>query len=178
MGTDTRVSTGLATLEIAWAESPAQESMGVQPDHIANELINIGELLGLATAEASDYQSGADPVERAASFGVTVRMVHFGSPLIAELSVFRDVTKDAGALALLIYGLKRAWGIDLELRAHRADMRRRFIEAEHLADVAERMVEEGTRRLEKVDAQPRIRIRRWRRRWAGARARPPLRWRS
>ena len=52
------------------------------------------------------------------------------------------IIQHVGAIAFLIFALKRVWGLDLEIMAHREEMRGRFLEAQQRADALQARIEE------------------------------------
>jgi len=69
---------------------------------------------------------------------VDVRRVRYASPLEVALVVPAAILVTKSALALLLFGVKRVYGYDLELRAHREEQRAAFYDARALAEEAER----------------------------------------
>ncbi len=143
-------TTSNATLEIRWEESSSQGIIGVQLGHITDELQNLGLIVNLSLAIALELKPTSSAYERALTLDTKVRRVHFGSPLLVDLQLAREVIESAAAITFLIFALKRAWGIDLELKAHREEMRYRFIEAKQKADQAQDRVDQAYADL-KVD---------------------------
>jgi len=142
--TEARTSTAHGTLKVTWNESSVQDLIGgVHLEHISEELMRIGHITALASAIALEVKPDASAFERIRTLDPKVRRVHFGSPFIVELEIAREIAESMAALTFLIYAFKRAWGIDLELKAHREDMRRLFIEAKKKADTAQERIEQG-----------------------------------
>jgi len=141
MQTASRTITSNGILEVEWSESTGQKLVGVELGHISRELDSLATVVGLSSAIASSFKPDASPYERVQTFNPQVHRVHFGSPLMVEIALLPTVTESVAALAFLIYACKRAWGIDLEFKTHREDMRRRFIEAKRKADAAQERVD-------------------------------------
>lgn len=134
-GTAQVVETDSCMLEVELVESAALELVGVPISFIADEIRHLGLLLGGAIAIAEEFKPRADFYERARSLDPKALKVHFGSPLQITVELGK-VAGSIGSLAFLIYSLKRAWGLDLELRAHREEMRERFYVAQLRANDA------------------------------------------
>lgn len=137
MTTAERIATSFAVLDLEWEESAALKQVGVQTSYIGDELNNAGYIVGGTTAIATGLKPDDDFFNRAHPLEPRVLKVAFGSPLFVSLEIGREVAASIGALSFLIYGLKRAWGVDLELKAHREEMRERFFEAKRRASDAQ-----------------------------------------
>jgi hypothetical protein len=79
---------------------------------------------------------GADNIEEVAG-AVGVRRLRYESPLEIALFVPAALLASRHALAVLIFSLKRMYGIDLEFRTHRQQQRAAFYEAKKQATEAE-----------------------------------------
>jgi hypothetical protein len=66
----------------------------------------------------------------------------YGSPLELVAPLITAMSSISG-LAVVIYALKRIWGLDLELRTHRERLRAQFAEAQRIAREAEARLSEG-----------------------------------
>jgi hypothetical protein len=141
MPSGTQISTGFSTLEVCWTESAALQHVGVEIDHIAGELRNLASVVGLAAAIAENLSPTLNPYGRGRLLPPKVSRVHFGSPLITSVELGREIAASVGAIAFLIYGLKRIWGLDLELKTHREEMRARFVEAKRRAGDAQSRID-------------------------------------
>lgn len=140
--TDRPVFTDYGIIELTWQESATQLAHGRVPlKQINKELQNIDAVVGLAIAIATGARSDAPPFERAAAKEPGALKVHYGSPLFVELDV-TQLIQSVSALAFLIFALKRVWGFDLEMKAHREEMRCRFLEAQERADALQAKIEE------------------------------------
>lgn len=64
---------------------------------------------------------------------VPVARLSYSSPLEVGLVVSQAALASVSALSALIYGIKRLYGLDLELRTHRAERRVQFLAAQQLA---------------------------------------------
>jgi hypothetical protein len=136
------VFTEYGILELTWQESATQAGAGGVPlREVIHELQNINTIVGLATAISLDARLGESPFERAAGRGATTLKVRYGSPLFIELDV-TQIVQGVGALAFLIFALKRIWGLDLEIMAHREEMRGRYLEAKERAEALQARIEE------------------------------------
>jgi hypothetical protein len=90
------------------------------------------------------YVSLADPAQSwdamwpdgAVVRGTEVRRISLGS-LELGLHLAAIATGSSGALATLIYGAKRIFSLDLELKTHREEWRNRYHRAKQIADRAE-----------------------------------------
>jgi hypothetical protein len=146
MQTETPVATNHGTLQVQWNESSVQQLVGIQAEQIADEIRNLALFVSISAAIAKNFKPDADNVfERTRPFDPTVRRVQFGSPLFIELDLAREITEGTASLAFLAYALKRAWGFDLEIKTHREEMRKRFLDAKRRADRAEKMIERSER---------------------------------
>lgn len=128
--------------------SPGAEIEGqVSPNELATQLRTVAWLVGVAHARAR----GSDPhweFERGLKrFEPPVREVHFASPLSLLVEMPLPILGSISAMSLLIYGVKRIWGLPLEFRTHHEEQRAQFsaaaaraVEAEErFADAKERM---------------------------------------
>jgi hypothetical protein len=64
---------------------------------------------------------------------IPVARLSYASPLEVGLVVSQAVLASVSALSALIYGVKRLYGLDLELRTHREERRVQFLAAQQLA---------------------------------------------
>jgi hypothetical protein len=66
----------------------------------------------------------------------TVRYLHMASPLATVIDVAAIIGASTYALSSLVYLLRSMWGLDLELKTRREELRAAFYEAKELADKA------------------------------------------
>jgi hypothetical protein len=143
MQTATQTSTSHAILEVEWDQSTDTKFAGMDLERMMSHLERLDGIMEVANTIAKGFflDSPASERARAGAFSPSLRRLRFESPLVIELGVIREIAEGVGALAFLVFALKRTWGIDLELKAHREAMRLRFVEAKQKADAAEATVE-------------------------------------
>lgn len=119
----------------------------VRPQDVGEQLTNAGWLCGLSRlVNKGDHNAPLRPnnllemresrEHRIRELEPTLISVDYGSPLVFLLGLPREIVEDAAAMSLLVFGLKQLWGVDLELRTHREDLRARLYEAQRRADHA------------------------------------------
>lgn len=79
-------------------------------------------------------------VEQANKHAIDVELVQvrYGSPLEIVIHVAPIVTAVGSAMTVLVYGIKRLYGLDFEFKTQREVRRREYLEAKRLADAAAR----------------------------------------
>jgi hypothetical protein len=125
--TDTSAATQAETLSLVVVfERPSAEQQLTVMD-FSNALGRLAELVVLATYFKDNVRQGSiELVEaaRARSIHVEVLRLSYASPVEISLAV-----ASGAALQILIYGVKRLYGIDLELMAYRTELRAQYLEA-------------------------------------------------
>lgn len=66
-----------------------------------------------------------------------VTAINYGPPLVIGLTPPEHLLGNLSAVALVIYGIKRIWGVQTELRNHRAEIHRGLSRAREIADQVE-----------------------------------------
>lgn len=135
MTTGTEVITGHAILQMEWADKRSPFSMGL--DEMLIELEKLSTISRLSEAIARGVKPDQSSWDRIITLDVDCRRLRYESPVVVDLAFGPAVAASVPALSYLIYMVKRFWGLDLELKAHRQEMRLRFLEAKEQADLAE-----------------------------------------
>jgi len=145
------------TLRVEWvagargAQGEVVEADWSTTSDVAGQLVNLGWLVGLCHAVASQDEIKKRPIEHVDEFDPMLFKAEYGSPLVLLVELPRAIVLDVGAMALLIYGLKRLWTLPLEIRTHVEEKRALFLEAQRRAMEAEDRLKDaiensGTRR--------------------------------
>ena len=124
--------------------------LGLRVQQLTSELSCLAELLALSRWTAFVLHDDgfavwpalfhAPPLRRALaslSSNIGVRRMRYNSPAEIALIVPAVIIGSKAALALLTFGLKRIYGLDLELRVHREELRAAFFDARTKAEQAE-----------------------------------------
>jgi hypothetical protein len=107
--------------------------------NVGKELRLLGRAVATADLIADFRPKRGEPIEEATHLSgqvalqvpeVRISRLSYESPLEIGLIVSHGVLDSVAALAALIYGIKRLYGLDLELKTHREDRRAEFLEAE------------------------------------------------
>lgn len=131
---------------LAWivqlSEAVAHGEAWVRPQTVSRYETDVGRLRYDLDVERllllSALSPWRDPVAYADGAWGQARLIgaRLGSPLEVVYEVSATLTASGLGLKTLIYGLKRVYGLDLELRTHRQELRQKFHEAKRLADEA------------------------------------------
>ena len=145
MATVAQTAIGITRLRVAVEFEARQTSAGAFVDAINTLawLIKVAEAVAAQDLSRSHWTVPGASWQDTASYASTawpqtrLLVVRFGSPLEAAYEIGRTVLASTSGLAALVYGLKRMFGLDLELRTHRERLRERFYDAKVLADEAQ-----------------------------------------
>jgi hypothetical protein len=138
MPTAAELSVGQGLLELSWIDKAGSQLADADITQINHVLDHVALIAGLGSAMAIGLEKPEEVTERIRMFPTKVRRLRFESPLFLSVEVPRAVVESALTVGFLMYALKRAWGFDLELRTHRSDLQRRFVEAQERVLLAER----------------------------------------
>lgn len=111
---------------------------------MVSELLTIAVYLATESPSESARPDNADVLDRYLvryAGDTVVAGLHYASPLEFSLAVSQFVLGSVSALSALIYGIKRIYGLDLEMKAHREEQRAKFEKAKEEANRAERISE-------------------------------------
>ena len=136
MHTTIQSGTRSSTLHLELHGLKILEESGITPLIVARQVERMGWLVGLAGAIATNHLVDAPPDRRAKKWEPELVRAHYGSPLEGILAISAELGGHLAAMAFLIYGVKRLWGIDLELKTHREELRKRYFEASEKAELA------------------------------------------
>lgn len=129
---------------------PRADSVG--PFELARQIENLGWLCGIAHASAVDHAISWDkPEDDVQGYQPVLRHARFGSPVSLLVELPGPLLSGVASMSLLIYGVKRIWGLRLEFRTHREEQVARFRKAALAAEEAGMKLEDLERlRMETV----------------------------
>lgn len=110
---------------------------------VAHALTTAGWLVGLARGTALREGRDTAPTREADALAPELVKVQYGSPLVLLMQLPEEVCRDVIALSVVVYGVKRLWGIPLEVRTHLEEQRARLFEAQERALLAEQKLLEA-----------------------------------
>jgi hypothetical protein len=139
-------------LELSFAveDAPADPSSpttgGVAVVDLIATLEDVSWLLGLSLVLADRHAmtESDDPVAEAAE-SVALRRIQYASPVQAVLDLAPLIAGSVPAVAAVVYGLRRLWSLDVELRTARQESKKLLAEAKTVALLADRQYRAAVR---------------------------------
>ena len=159
--TDTSVATKADTLSLVVVLKPGAQ---LKVRAFSAALQGLADLAAVATY----FEEGSEGNERifvellsdpgGGSGHVEILRLSYASPVEIVLAVASGAAATRTGLQVLIYGVKRIYGIDLELVTYRAELRARFLEAKkHVYRLEADLLEFRARHVEALDAKEPVR---------------------
>lgn len=102
----------------------------VMPKDVASQLGDLGWLSAMARCVGEDEgEPSASVLEQAVSVEAPLLQMRYGSPCVMCLAISEELLWSAPAVALLAFGIKQLWTLDLELKTRRITAWLRYEEA-------------------------------------------------
>jgi hypothetical protein len=100
----------------------------VHPSDIGDSLGQIGWLCSRAHILAVDYGDLSD--EDIRGYEPKLIQARFGSPFVFIVGLPGPILTSVASMSLIIYGIKRLWGLPLEFKTHNQRLKERYFTAE------------------------------------------------